>query len=149
MFQDDDNFRARLAPLYLKSLDRRKLLKKENIIKARSILSFLIIVGLPLNCAGVYAQLGGVTQLGDKTLKFDKQKFIAKVHANQLGAMIPFDGCAAVIINKDGNIVADTARGSAVRADKSVNSSPMTTSTPNDIGSDFKLISFIHSALPV
>lgn len=111
-------------------------------MKARSLVSLFVLFGLLLNSTGVYGQLGGA-QLGAKTLKFDKEKFIAKVKENQLGAPIPLGGYAAVII-KDGRIVAETAGGLAIRSDgNGINNALMTTSTPSDIGSDFKMISFI------
>jgi hypothetical protein len=111
-------------------------------MKVRSFVSTLILLGLLLDATGVRAQLGG-SQLGAKTLKFDKEKFIAKVKENQLGAPIPLGGYAAVVI-KDGKIVAETAGGLAIRGDgKTLKNVSMTTSTPNDIGSDFKMISFI------
>ncbi|MBC7932859.1 MAG: serine hydrolase [Rubrivivax sp.] len=112
-------------------------------MKVRSLISLLVLFGLLLNAGGALAQLGGGQQLGDKTLKFDKEKFIAKVKETQLGAGI-LDGYAAVIINKDGNIVAEAAGGMAIRGDgKGYKDALMTTSTPNDIGSDFKMLSFI------
>ncbi|MCA1568204.1 MAG: beta-lactamase family protein [Acidobacteria bacterium] len=111
-------------------------------MKVRSLVSLLVLFVLLLNSTGVYAQLGG-TQVGAKTLKFDKEKFIAKVNENKLGAPSPLDGYAAVII-KDGRIVAETAGGLAIRGDgNGVKNALMTTSTPSDIGSDFKMISFI------
>jgi CubicO group peptidase (beta-lactamase class C family) len=106
-------------------------------MKVRSLVSLLVLFGLLLNSTGVYAQLGA------KTLKFDKEKFIAKVKENGLGTPVPLGGYAAVII-KDGRIVAETAGGLALRDDGGVIKNVlMTTSTPNDIGSDFKMISFI------
>lgn len=112
-------------------------------MKVRSIVSLLVLFGLLLNAGGVYARRGGGAQFGDKTLKFDKEKFIATIKKNKLGAGI-LDGYAAVIINKDGNIVAEAAGGMAIRGDgNGYKDTLMTTSTPNDIGSDFKLISFI------
>lgn len=112
-------------------------------MKVKSLVSSFLLFGLLLNSTGVYAQVGGPGQLGAKTLKFDKEKFIAKVNENQLGAPVPLGGYAAVII-KDGRIVAETAGGLAIRDDGgSIKNALMTTSTPNDIGSDFKMISFI------
>lgn len=112
-------------------------------MKVRSLVSMLILFGALLNATGVRAQLGGASQLGAKTLKFDKEKFIAKVKETQLGAPVPLGGYAAVII-KDGKIVAETAGGLAIREDgNGMKNAAMTTSTPNDIGSDFKMISFI------
>jgi CubicO group peptidase (beta-lactamase class C family) len=111
-------------------------------MKVRSLVSLLLLFGLLLNSTGVYAQLGG-TPVGAKTLKFDKEKFIAKVKETRLGAPSPLGGYAAVII-KDGKIVAETADGLAVRGDGgALKNVPMTTYTPNDIGSNFKMISFI------
>jgi hypothetical protein len=111
-------------------------------MKVRSLVSSLVLFGLLLNSTGVYAQLGGA-QVGAKTLKFDKEKFIATVQENRLGVPKPLGGYAAIII-KDGRIVAETAGGVAVRGDgKGTQTASMTTSTPNDIGSDFKMISFI------
>lgn len=112
-------------------------------MKVRSLVSLLVLFGLLLNAGGVYARPGGGAQFGDKTLKFDKEKFIATIKKNQLGAGI-LDGYAAVIINKDGNVVAEAAGGMAIRGDgNGFKDALMTTSTPNDIGSDFKLLSFI------
>jgi CubicO group peptidase (beta-lactamase class C family) len=109
-------------------------------MKVRSTCSLLVLTVFLLNSIGVFAQQGG---LAPKTLKFDKEKFIATVNKNKLSARI-LDGYAAVIINKDGNIVAEVAGGSAIRGDGGkIQNVPMTTSTPADIGSNFKVISFI------
>jgi CubicO group peptidase (beta-lactamase class C family) len=109
-------------------------------MKVRSNVSLLVLIGFTLNSIGAFAQQGG---LSTRTLKFDKEKFIATVNKNMLGARA-LDGYAAVIINKDGNIVAEVAGGSARRGDgDKTQNVPMTTSTPADIGSNFKVVSFI------
>lgn len=111
-------------------------------MKLKSIVSTLVLFGLLLNAIGVSAQEGGMqANSNTKPVKFDKEKFIATINENQLGAGI-LDGYAAVLI-KDGNIVAEVAGGSAIRGDAKLKNAAMTTSTPNHIGSDFKVISFI------
>jgi hypothetical protein len=109
-------------------------------MKLKSTVSLLILFGLLLNSVGALAQ--GSKAGGGKTLTFDKEKFIATVNKNKLGGGI-LDGYAAVII-KDGNVVTEVAGGSAIRGDgDKIKNVPMSTSTPADIGSDFKVISFI------
>jgi CubicO group peptidase (beta-lactamase class C family) len=109
-------------------------------MKVRSSVSLLVLMGFLLNSIGLFAQQGG---LSEKTLKFDKEKFIATVNKNKLAARTE-DGYAAVIINKEGNIVAEVAGGSAIRGNgDKIQNVPMTTSIPADIGSNFKVISFI------
>jgi hypothetical protein len=115
----------------------------KNLMRAKAILSLLTAAGLLLHSTGINAQRSGaVTEINDKNLKFDKVKFIAKINESKLGSGV-LDGYAAVII-KNGVIVAETAGGPAVRDDGAdMKFAAMTTSTPNDIGSSFKLISFI------
>ncbi len=110
-------------------------------MKVRSTINLFIVFVLLFNFNVAYAQLGGEGQLGTKTLKFDKEKFIAAINKNKLGGDI-LDGYAAVII-KDGNFVAEVAGGAAIRGDDKLKNAAMTTSTPNHIGSGFKAISFI------
>jgi CubicO group peptidase (beta-lactamase class C family) len=101
----------------------------------------LLVFGLLFNSASVLAQ-SGTTQFDAKTLKFDKVKFITKVNENRLGARPPLDGYAAVII-KDGVVVAEAAGGLAIRGNGGSQGTSMSVVTPADIGSAFKLVSFI------
>jgi hypothetical protein len=112
-------------------------------MKVRQTASLLVLLGLLLTSHSVPARpsVGG-NQLGAKTLKFDKEKFAATINQNRLGAAGPLDGYAAVII-KDGVVVGEVAGGLAIRGGGGLKQEAMTTSIPTDIGSTFKLLSFI------
>jgi hypothetical protein len=111
-------------------------------MKTRLIASLLIAFVLLSNFNIAFAQLGVQDKLGAKVLEFDKEKFAASLK-DQLTKGEPLTGYAAVII-KNGRIVAEAEGGLAVRANwNGFKQAKMTTSTPNDIGSCMKLISFI------
>jgi hypothetical protein len=111
-------------------------------MKIRSIASLLIALVLLSNFHMVSAQLGGLSKSGGKELKFDKERFAATLK-DQLTKGEPLTGYASVVI-KDGRIVAEAEGGWAVRENwNGFTKARMTTSTPNDIGSCMKLISFI------
>jgi hypothetical protein len=111
-------------------------------MKIKSIASLLIAFVLLSNSAIASAQLGGPDKFGAKVLQFDKEKFAATLK-DRLTTGEPLTGYAAVII-KNGRIVAEAEGGWAVRENwNGFTKAKMTTSTPNDIGSCMKLISFI------
>lgn len=111
-------------------------------MKIKSIAGLLIAFVLLSNAHMALAQLGGPGKVSGKVLEFDKEKFAATLK-DRLAKDDPLIGYAAVII-KGGRIVAETAGGKAVRQDwNGYKEADMTTSTPNDLGSCMKLISFI------
>ncbi|MEO6393301.1 MAG: serine hydrolase domain-containing protein, partial [Pyrinomonadaceae bacterium] len=111
-------------------------------MKIRTIVSSLLLTGMLLNAIGAMALGAGGVVIVPKTVVFNKAKFDAAVNQNRLGAKNALDGYAAVII-KDGNVVSEVAGGSAIRSGGGLSQVDMSTSTPTDIGSNFKLISFI------
>lgn len=113
------------------------------IMRVRLIINLLIVTSLLLNINAVLAQTGGQIKLGARQLVFDKEKFAATFKDRVSKFSGPLNGYAAVII-RDGFVLGEVADGWAVRSDgKVLKDTPMTTSTPTDIGSCMKLISFI------
>jgi hypothetical protein len=111
-------------------------------MKVRQTLSSLVVCALLLNAGAAYAQTGLDTG-GGKVINFDKGKFAATFKDRVVSKFGPLAGYSAVVI-KGGKLVTETADGWAIRGNgDDIQGVKMTTSTPSDIGSSMKLISFI------